>query len=207
MIYLVDEFSHDLYCLLTVDSHSAVMDKSAVSLTSGSSDVNHPSNRPARSGQGKATGSSVPSNSIDVVALGVNDVHTEQKSAGSLPLPRPSSSEVRFTSSNPKSMSDQTSHEQHIGEGKFHNRARGVVKNAVNDAYVPRPASSHSNSTGSRPSSNYSNRSHQTAGPQRGNYDSFLSAVNKKFQHFFLSSLVLRNLFLKTYDIIIDVCF
>ncbi|KAJ4886000.1 hypothetical protein Rs2_25748 [Raphanus sativus] len=151
-----------------VSSHSAVMDKSAVSLTSGSSDVNHPSNRPARSGQGKATGSSVPSNSIDVVALGVNDVHTEQKSAGSLPLPRPSSSEVRFTSSNPKSMSDQTSHEQHIGEGKFHNRARGVVKNAVNDAYVPRPASSHSNSTGSRPSSNYSNRSHQTAGPQRG---------------------------------------
>ncbi|CAN7113249.1 unnamed protein product [Brassica rapa subsp. narinosa] len=144
-----------------VSSHSAVMDKSA--------DVHHPSNRPARSGQGKATGSSVPSNSIDVessknrVALGVN----EQKSAGSLPLPRPSSSEVRFTSSNPKSVSEQTAHEQHIGESKFHNRARGVVKTAVNDAYVPRPASSHSNSTGSRPSSNYSNRSHQTVA-QRG---------------------------------------
>ncbi|CAH8356473.1 unnamed protein product [Eruca vesicaria subsp. sativa] len=141
-----------------VSSHSAVMDKSSVSLTSGSSDVHHPSNRPARSGQGKATGSSVPSNSV-------NDVHTEQKSADSLPLPRPSSSEVRFTSSNPKSV---TAHEQHTGESKFHNRARGVVKTSVNEAYVPRPASSHSNSTGSRPSSNYSNRSHQTVGPQRG---------------------------------------
>ncbi|KAG2318153.1 hypothetical protein Bca52824_021275 [Brassica carinata] len=157
-----------------VSSHSAVMDKSSVSLTSGSSDVHHPSNRPARSGQGKATGSSVTSNSVDAessknrVALGVNDVHTEQKSAGSLPLPRPSSSEVRFTSSKPKSVGEQTAHEQHIGEGKFHNRVRGVVKTAVNDAYVPRPASSHSNSTGSRPSSNYSNRSHQTVGPQRG---------------------------------------
>ncbi|CAN6926660.1 unnamed protein product [Brassica oleracea] len=141
-----------------VSSHSAVMDKT--------SDVHHPSNRPARSGKGKATGSSVPSNSIDVessknrVALSVN----EQKSAGSLPLPRPSSAEVRFT---PKSVGEQTAHEQHIGEGKFHNRARGVVKTAVNDAHVPRPASSHSNSTGSRPSSNYSNRSHQTVA-QRG---------------------------------------
>ncbi|KAF8082057.1 hypothetical protein N665_0850s0009 [Sinapis alba] len=144
-----------------VSSHSAVMDKSSVSLTSGSSGVHHPSNRPARSGQGKATESSK-----NRVALGVNEVHTEQKSADSLPFPRPSSSEVRFTSSNPKSVSEQTAHEQHIGESKFHNRPRGIVKTGVND-YVPRPASSHSNSTGSRPSSNYSNRSHQTVGPQR----------------------------------------
>lgn len=161
------------------------MDKSTVGLTSGSSDVSHSSNLPASAGQLKATGSSVLSNNIDGapssvefsknrLAVGSRDVHTEQKSVDSLPLPRPSSSEVRFTSSNPKS--EQTAHEQHIGESKSHARSRGVGKTAVND-YVPRPASSHSNSTGSRPSSNYSNRSHQTVGPQRGNGDTFIFAV------------------------------
>uniref|UniRef100_A0A1J3FRL8 GBF-interacting protein 1 N-terminal domain-containing protein n=1 Tax=Noccaea caerulescens TaxID=107243 RepID=A0A1J3FRL8_NOCCA len=103
------------------------------------------------------------------LTLGSRDVHTEQKSADSLPPPRPSSSEVRFASSNRKSVSEQAAHEQHTGESKFHTRSRGVGKTAMNDAYVPRPASSHSNnSTGSRPSSNYSNRSHQTVGTQRG---------------------------------------
>ncbi|KAL1211997.1 GBF-interacting protein 1-like [Cardamine amara subsp. amara] len=155
-----------------VSSHSAVMGKSTVGLTSGSSDVHHPSNLTASSGQLKASGSSVPSNNIDgapssvelsknQVAVGSRDVRSKQKSADTLPLPRPSSS-------NPKSVSEQTAHEQHIGESKFHARSRGVVKTAMNDSYVPRPASSHSNSTGSRPSSNYSNRSHQTVGPQRG---------------------------------------
>lgn len=166
-----------VFFFVIVDSHSAVMDKSTVGLTSGSSDV-HSSNLPASSGQLKATGSSVASNNIDGapssvdlnknhVAVGSRDVPIEQKSVDSLPLPRPSSSEVRFTSSNSKS--EQTTHEQHVGESKFHARSRGVVKTAVNDTYVPRPASSHSNSTGSRPSSNYSNRSHQAVGPQRGN--------------------------------------
>ncbi|CAH2054594.1 unnamed protein product [Thlaspi arvense] len=146
-----------------VPSLSAGVDKSSVGLTSGSSDVHHTSNLPASSGQLKTTGSSVPSNNIDgapssvelnknPVALGSRGVHTEQKSADSLP----------------KSMSEQTGHEQHIGDSKFHTRSRGVGKTAMNDSYVPRPASSHSNSTGSRPSSNYSNRSHQTVGPQRG---------------------------------------
>lgn len=160
------------------------MDKTSVGLTSGSSDVHHPSNLPAKSGQLKATGSSVPSNNLDGaplsvelsknrVAVGSRDVHTEQKTADSLPVPRPSSSEIRFASSNPKPVSEQTAHEQHMGESKFHARSRGVGKTAMNDTYVPRPASSHSNSTGSRPSSNYSNRSHQTVGPQRGKSDTF----------------------------------
>ncbi|KAF8091515.1 hypothetical protein N665_0444s0029 [Sinapis alba] len=127
-----------------VSSLSSVMDKSSVGLTLGSSD---------------GAPSAVES-SKNRVALGFNDVHTEQK----LPHSRPSSSsEVRFTSSNSKSVS-----EQHLGQSKLQNRSRGVGKTSVNDAYVPRPASSHSNSTGSRPSSNYSNRSHQTVGPQRG---------------------------------------
>ncbi|VVA96843.1 unnamed protein product [Arabis nemorensis] len=162
-----------------VPSPSAVMDKSSVGLTSGSSDVHHPSNLPASSGQLKASGSSVPSNNLDGapssvelskkrVAVGSRNVHTEQQSADSLPVPRPSSSEVRFTTSNPKPVSEQSAHEQHIGESKFHARSRGVGKTAMNETYVPRPASSHSNSTGSRPSSNYSNRSHQTVGAQRG---------------------------------------
>ncbi|XP_010486335.1 PREDICTED: GBF-interacting protein 1-like [Camelina sativa] len=160
-----------------VSSHSAVMDKSIVGLTSGSSDVHRSSNLPATSGQLKTTGSLVASNTIDGapssvelhknrVAIVSRDVPTEQKSVDSLPLPRPTSSEVRFTSSNPKS--EQTAYEQHVGESKFHARSRGSGKTAVNDTYVPRPASSHSNSTGSRPSSNYSNRSHQTVGTQRG---------------------------------------
>ncbi|KAG7624425.1 putative GBF-interacting protein [Arabidopsis thaliana] len=160
-----------------VSSHSAVMDKSTVGPKSGSSDVRQSSNLPAGSGQLKAGRSSVPSNNIDGapssvelsknrVAVGSRVVHTEQKAVDSLPLPRPSSSEVRFTSSNPKS--EQTAPEQHIGESKSHTRSRGVGKTAVNDTYGSRPASSHSNSTGSRPSSNYSNRSHQTVGPQRG---------------------------------------
>ncbi|CAF2102684.1 BnaA05g29970D [Brassica napus] len=123
-----------------------VMDKSSVGLTSGSPD---------------GAPSAVES-SKNRVALGSNAVHTEQKSANSLPLSRPSSSEVRFTSSNSKPVS-----EQHLGQSKLQNRSRGVGKATVNDAYVPRPASSHSNSTGSRPSSNYSNRSHHTVGPQR----------------------------------------
>ncbi|KFK38227.1 hypothetical protein AALP_AA3G085200 [Arabis alpina] len=155
-----------------VSSLSAVVDKSSVGLTSGSSDVHHPSNLPANSAQLKASGSSVPSNnlhgappSVELskkrVAVGSRDVHTEQKSADSLPVPRPSSS-------NPKPVSEQTVHEQHIGESKFHARSCGVGKTAMNDTYVPRPASSHSNSTGSRPSSNYNNRSHQTVGAQRG---------------------------------------
>ncbi|KAJ0234065.1 Flocculation protein [Hirschfeldia incana] len=130
-----------------VSSLPAVMDKSSVGLTSGSFD---------------GAPSAVES-SKNRVALGSNDVHTEQKSADSLPLSRPSSSEVRFTSSNSRSLS-----EQHLGQSKFQNRSRGVGKTSVNDAYVPRPASSHSNSTGSRPPSNYGNRSQQTVGPQRG---------------------------------------
>ncbi|CAF1936154.1 GBF-interacting protein 1-like isoform X1 [Brassica napus] len=124
-----------------VSSLSTVMDKSSVGLTSGSSDGAPPS----------------------AVESSKNRVNTEQKSADSLPLSRPPSSEVRFTSSNSKPVS-----EQHLGQSKSQNRSRGVGKTLVNDAYVPRPASSHSNSTGSRPSSNYSNRSHQTVGPQRG---------------------------------------
>ncbi|KAF3586056.1 hypothetical protein F2Q69_00032200 [Brassica cretica] len=124
-----------------VSSLSTVMDKSSVGLTSGSSDGAPPS----------------------AVESSKNRVNTEQKSADSLPLSRPPSSEVRFASSNSKPVS-----EQHLGQSKSQNRSRGVGKTLVNDAYVPRPASSHSNSTGSRPSSNYSNRSHQTVGPQRG---------------------------------------
>ncbi|XP_056842117.1 GBF-interacting protein 1-like isoform X2 [Raphanus sativus] len=114
--------------------------------------------------QGSSDGaSSAVESSKNRVALGFNEEHTEQKSVGSKPLSRPSSSEVRSTSSNSKSVS-----EQHLGQSKSQNRSRGVGKTSVNDAYVQRPASSHSNSTGSRPSSNYSNRSHQTVGPQRG---------------------------------------
>ncbi|CAH8290601.1 unnamed protein product [Eruca vesicaria subsp. sativa] len=128
-----------------VSSLSVVMDKSSVGLTSGSSDG----------------ASSAVESSKNRVELGFNDVHTEQKPADSLPLSRPSS-EVRLTSSNAKLVS-----EQHLGERKLQNRSRVVGKTSVNDAYVPRPASSHSNSTGSRPSSNYSNRSHQTVGTQR----------------------------------------
>ncbi|KAL0744168.1 hypothetical protein Bca4012_085681 [Brassica carinata] len=131
-----------------VSSLPAVMDKNSVGLTLGSSD---------------GAPSAVES-SKNRVALGSNDVRTEQKSADSLPHSRPSSAEVRFASSNSKSVS-----EQHLGQSKLQNRSRGVgKKTSVNDAYVPRPASSHSNSTGSRPSSNYSNRSHQSVGPQRG---------------------------------------
>ena len=128
------------------------MDKSSGCLTSGSSDGAPPS----------------------AVESSKNRVNTEQKSADSLPLSRPPSSEVRFISSNSKPVS-----EQHLGERKLQNRSRGTGNTLVNDAYVPRPASSHSNSTSSRPSSNYSNRSHQTVGPQRGKGNTFLSC--KKF--------------------------
>ncbi|KAG2272473.1 hypothetical protein Bca52824_067028 [Brassica carinata] len=92
-----------------VSSLSTVMDKSSVGLTSGSSDGAPPS----------------------AVESSKNRVNTEQKSADSLPLSRPPSSEVRFTSSNSKPVS-----EQHLGQSKSQNRSRGVGKTLVNDAYV-----------------------------------------------------------------------
>ncbi|XP_010547194.1 PREDICTED: GBF-interacting protein 1-like isoform X2 [Tarenaya hassleriana] len=163
----------------TASSSSAILDNGSAGLPLQGSNVQHASHIPADLDQPKAMEPSVLTNKLDNappsveltknqgLTFGPGHLPTEDKKVDSLPLPRPSSSEVQFSSSGPKLGSEQTIQEQHTGEHKYLGRSRGAGKAGLSDPHYSRPTSAHSNSTGSRPSSNYSNRSQQTVGHHR----------------------------------------